>query len=242
MDVLVKDTDQEPLVDPKADVVAQLRAERNRWFIISLVSLLIMALLVCFAWYAFSKAERNQEVVFVKLEPNGAWSVIDYQPEDGQLYFKTTIDALLERYSIDRYKVDGATVVEDWARAASFMSPEMERYFLDKNGFDAWGKIEQIQKSSNTATIEVRYTEHYDEVDWVSTAGEASKAIRSNIYLTRTLTTNGRKGKPELLVLSVQWRLISKEALVKEPLESLRYNPIGVEILNEQLKKERSSE
>ena len=242
MDILVEDTEPTPPSDPKAELIAQLRAERNRWFITTLFSLVVIGLLVCFSWYAFSKAERNQEIIYVKLEPNGTWSVIDYKPEDPQLYFKTSIDASLERYTVDRYKVDPATIIDDWARAAVFMSPEMESYFLDKKGFDAWGKIEHIQKSSDKANIDIRYVEHYDEVDWSSPTGQISKAIRSNIYLTRTITTNGHKKDPELLVLTVQWRLISKDSLVKEPIESIRHNAIGVEILNEQLKKERSRE
>lgn len=242
MDVLVEDSNANTPIDPKSELIAQLRAERNRWFILTVVSLVIVFLMVFFSWYAFSKAERNQEIIYVKLEPNGTWSVIDYQPDDGQLYFKTTIDASLERYAIDRYKVDPATIIDDWARAAVFMSPTMESYFLDKNGFDAWGKIEKIKKSKSTADIEVRHVEHYDEVNWVSDAGIATPAIRSNIYLTRTLTSNGKKEDPELLVLSVQWRMISKKALAKESKESIRYNPIGIEILNEQLKKERSRE
>jgi len=242
MDILVEDTEQIPPSDPKAELIAQLRAERNRWFITSFGCLIVIALLVCFSWYAFSKAERNQEIIYVKLEPNGTWSVIEYKPDDDQLYFKTTVDASLERYAIDRYKVDPATIVDDWARAAVFMSPEMESYFLDKQGFDAWGKIERIQKSNDKANIKIRYVEHYDEVDWSSPAGEISKAIRSNVYITRTTTTNGHTNDPEMLVLTVQWRLISKASLVKEPIESIRYNAIGVEILNEQLKKERSSE
>ncbi|WP_322805346.1 VirB8/TrbF family protein (plasmid) [Vibrio alfacsensis] len=230
--------------DPHAPLLAQLRAERNRWFMTALAGFVLSALLVLFCWYAFAKAELNQEIVFVKLEPNGAWSVIDYEPQDSQLYFKTTIDASLERYAISRYKSDPATIESDWGEASVFMSAELREYFLAPapQGFDAWKKIEQIRKSKTKADILVRDVEHYDQVDYLSDAGQSSKVIRSNIYFTRTLTVNGQKRPPESLVLSVQWKLVTKQELVQHPKTHLRINPIGVEILTEQLKKERSSE
>ncbi|MEL7385822.1 MAG: conjugal transfer protein, partial [Pseudomonadota bacterium] len=95
---IVVEGNEEEYHNPTPSLIAQLRAERNRWFLVALASISIIALLVLFSWYAFAKAELNQEIVYVKLEPNGAWSVIDYEPEDSQLYFKTTIDASLERY------------------------------------------------------------------------------------------------------------------------------------------------
>ncbi len=241
--VVIEDNDTSQR-DPHAPLLAQLRAERNRWFVIALASFAVSALLVLFCWYAFAKAERNQEIVYVKLEPNGAWSVIDYQPEDSQLYFKTTIDASLERYAIARYKSDPATIESDWGEASVFMSPTMRDYFLAPapQGFDAWKKIEQIRKSKTLAEIAVRDVEHYDQVDYLSDSGQTSKVIRSNLYFTRTLTVNGQKRPPEPLVLSVQWRLVSKQTLASLPKSHLRINPIGVEILTEQLKKERSSE
>ncbi len=227
---------------PKAPLLAQLRAERNRWFTVCLGCFGVIALLVMFCWYAFAKAERNQEIIYVKLEPNGTWSVIDYQPDDGQLFFKTTIDASLERYVMARYKSNPATIESDWGEASAFMSPEMAEYFISPTGFDAWAKIEQLRKSKTKAEIDIRDTEHYDQVDYLFESGQSSKVIRSNVYFTRTMTVNGKKHPPESLVLSVQWRLISKQALVKHPKARLRINPIGVEILTEQLKKERSSE
>ncbi|MEL7412573.1 MAG: VirB8/TrbF family protein [Pseudomonadota bacterium] len=241
---IVVEGNEEEYHNPTPSLIAQLRAERNRWFLVALASISIIALLVLFSWYAFAKAELNQEIVYVKLEPNGAWSVIDYEPEDSQLYFKTTIDASLERYAIARYKSDPATIESDWGEASVFMSPEMRNYFLTPapQGFDAHKKIEQIRKSKTKADIVFRDVEHYDQVDYLSDSGQTSKVIRSNLYFTRTLTVNGQKHPPEPLVLSIQWRLVSKQMLTKLPKTYLRINPIGVEILTEQLKKERSSE
>ncbi|MGF1894063.1 conjugal transfer protein [Vibrio campbellii] len=240
----VVEDNEEDHPSPHVPIIAQLRAERNRWFLMTLASVILIALLILFCWYAFAKAELNQEIVYVKLEPNGAWSVIDYKPEDSQLYFKTTIDALLERYAIARYKSDPATIETDWGEASVFMSPEMRDYFLTPapQGFDALKKIEQIRKSKTKAVIDVRDVEHYDQVDYLSDSGQTSKVIRSNLYFTRTLTVNGQKRPPEPLVLSIQWRLVSKKMLTQLPKTHLRINPIGVEILTEQLKKERSSE
>ncbi|HAS6111704.1 TPA: conjugal transfer protein [Vibrio vulnificus] len=229
---------------PNPSLHAQLRAERNRWFVLSWAILALCSLLVLFCWYAFTKAEINQEIVYVKLEPNGAWSVIDYQPQDSQLYFKTTIDAALERFAIARYQSDPATIESDWGEASVFMSPEMRRQFLAPapDGFDAWQKIEQVKKSQSLASIEIRGVEHYDQVEYGLEAQTRSKAIRSNLYFTRTMSINGQKQPPEALVLTLQWRLVSKSTLTTWPKSHLRVNPIGVEVLTTQLKKERSSE
>ncbi|MFA0464475.1 conjugal transfer protein, partial [Vibrio sp. 10N.261.45.F1] len=72
--------------------------------------------------------------------------------------------------------------------------------------------------------------------------GESSSqtVIRSNVYLTRTVVKGGRKQPPEKLVLNLQWTLSSKKELVKQSMESLRLNPIGLTILSYQLNKERS--
>lgn len=239
--VCVESNDQHT-PDPQIPLLAQLRAERNRWFMTTLICSAIIGLLVLFCWYAFAKAERNQEIIYVKLEPNGAWAVIDYQPDDSQLFFKTTVDASLERYAMARYAHHPATIESDWGEASVFMSPEMANYFVSAEGFDAWGKIETLRKSNSQAEITVRGIEHYDQVDYLSDADTPGKAIRSNIYLSRTLTIKGEKKPPELLVLSVQWRLVSKAQLVKQSKDFIRINPIGVEILTEQLKKERSRE
>ncbi|GEM77225.1 conjugal transfer protein [Vibrio sagamiensis] len=221
---------------------ALLVSERNRYFFLLLACVGVIALLVMFCWYAFAKAEHNQEIAYVKLSPNGAWQVVEYQPQDEQLYFKTTVDALIERYTIARFKGDSSTIEADWGEASAFMSSDLKAYFLAKDGFDAWSKIDQLKKQNRNASIDIRYVEHYDKVDVHLSSGRADKALRTNVYFTRELSGAGQKTTKEALVLSLQWRLVDKTTLTNTPLSHLRVNPIGVEILKESLNKERRHE
>lgn len=234
--VIRSETDKEP-----RDIKPTLRTERNRWFVAVLALSVVLALMMVFLFYAFEKANNNKEIVYVKLEPNGSWSLVDYQPDDKQLFFKTTIDALLQRFAIARFSITPETIHTDWGEASVFMSPKLADVFLSPSGFDALGKIEAIKASGNRAEIDIdRGVEHYDDVVWQGGESSSQTVIRSNVYLTRTVVKGGRKLPPEKLVLNLQWTLSSKKELVKQSMESLRLNPIGLTILSYQLNKERS--
>lgn len=225
----------------KRDEKPTLRTERNRLFVIVLSLAFVMTLNVFLLFYAFEKAGNNKEIVYVKLEPNGGWSVVNYQPQDEQLFFKTTIDALLQRFAISRFAINPPTLKSDWGEASIFMSSELSQDFLNPRGFDALGKIEKLIKSGNRSEIDIeRGVEHYDEVIFERSETDKTRVIRSNVYLTRTLVKGGRKLPPEKLVLSVQWQLRDKKSLSDAPLDELRLNPIGLTILSYQLNKERT--
>ncbi len=70
----------------KRDEKPPLRAERNRWFVMSLSLSGVIVILLLFLFYAFGQAQHTKEVVYVKLEPNGSWSVLSYSPNDSQLF------------------------------------------------------------------------------------------------------------------------------------------------------------
>ncbi|CCN39725.1 conserved hypothetical protein [Vibrio nigripulchritudo FTn2] len=221
---------------PVVDERARLRVERNRWFFVCLSLSVGVAVAVCASWWAFS--QNHKEVIFVKLTPNGGWSVVSYEPQDEQLYFKTTVDSLLERFAISRYGIKPETITDDWGEAGLFMSAELQGQFSDPRGFNGAQKIKQIQKSKNSAKVVVRDIEHYDAVTW-SDEGNAERVIRSNIYLTRTFTIGGQEKEPEPLVLNVQWKLIDKKTLAKQSMIYLRLNPLGLEVVSYRLTKEK---
>lgn len=234
--VIRADTPKETHVDKP-----RLRTERNRWFVAVLGLTMVVLVMLFFLFYAFEKAGNNKEIVYVKLEPAGGWSVVDYQPQDQQLFFKTTIDALLQRFAIARFGVNPPTIKTDWGEASVFMSPALAADFIDPQGFDALSKMKALEKSGNQAVIDIeRGVEHYDEVMWSRSEQDQSVSIRSNVYLTRTLIKGGRKLVPEKLVLSVLWQLKDKAELAKDDLDALRLNPIGLTVLSYQLNKERT--
>ncbi|SON51505.1 VirB8/TrbF family protein [Vibrio tapetis] len=224
----------------KRDEKPPLRAERNRWFVMSLSLSGVIVILLLFLFYAFGQAQHTKEVVYVKLEPNGSWSVLSYSPNDSQLFYKTTIDSMLQRFAIARYGITPETISSDWGEAQNFMAEKLATDFVSLRGFNAIEKIEAIKKSKNSADIVIeRGIEHYDSIDWQMADELSREAIRSNLYLTRTLTVNGKERDPEKLVLNVQWRLKEKKELANKSIDELRLNPIGLEILTYKLSKER---
>ncbi|MFA0080328.1 conjugal transfer protein, partial [Vibrio artabrorum] len=54
----------------------RLRTERNRWFVAVLGLTMVVLVMLFFLFYAFEKAGNNKEIVYVKLEPAGGWSVV----------------------------------------------------------------------------------------------------------------------------------------------------------------------
>ncbi len=218
---------------------AALRAERNRWFAICLSLVVVVFFSLAFAWFAFLKANNNKEIVYVKLAPNGSWSVVDYQPQDAQLYFKTTIDSLLSRYTSLRYQVNPSTIATDWGDASLLMGADLRDDFVSPRGFNAKEKAAKIVTSRDKVTIEFRNIEHYDQINAISADGIENNVIRSNVYFTRTSKTMGRTTPPEKLVLSLQWQLMDKFELAEQSMDFLRINPIGIQVLSQQLNIER---
>ncbi|WP_234497880.1 conjugal transfer protein [Vibrio maritimus] len=229
-------TANEPVEDESpVNPHALLRSERNRLYILCVVLALSVSLALVFCFFAFQKAQNNKELIYVKLAPNGSWSVVDYQPDDSQLYFKTTIDALLTRFAISRYGVTPATIADDWAEAKALMAPSMAAHFVSPNGFNAIEKAASLAKSRDNITIHVRNIEHYDQVTATDFSGQSRTRIRSNVYFSRERSAQ----HSESLVLSLQWQLMDKRSLSEESMSFLRLNPIGLQITDAQLNIER---
>ncbi|PSU44800.1 conjugal transfer protein [Photobacterium frigidiphilum] len=232
------DTLPEQLPAPLKPVEGLLKAERNRWFIMSLVLGGAVLLAIAFAWYAFGKANNNKEILYVKLQPNGQWDVINYTAQDSQLYFKTTIDSLLAKYINRRYAVTPSTIASDWGEANVFLDEKLSKDFLSPDGFNAIEKAAKIsQLPRNFTTVKWRFNDHYDSVEGILN-GQSSPVIRTNIYFTRTVTKDGKKRPAENLMLSIQWRLNSKTWLEAQDIEFITLNPLGLKIISQSLTKE----
>ncbi|MDC5711164.1 VirB8/TrbF family protein [Vibrio europaeus] len=239
---ILADEHEETDNNPELSTLALLKSERNRWFVFCVGLAVALTFSVCLLFVAFVQAQATKEILYVKLRPDGSWSVVDYKPQDEQLYFKTTVDSLLERFAVVRYGINPETIRTDWGEASVFMSEPLQANFLDKNGFNALEKIKKVSKGNTTVKIEVRNTEHYDNIQWEFSENNSVDAIKSNIYMKRTITVNGIERKPENLVLTLSWHLIDKDELTKKDRDVIRLNPIGIEVLKYDLKKERSSE
>lgn len=221
--------------------VSKLRALNNRYFLI--IILLVLGHLVQ-TWVsnrAFDKAQNNKEVVFVKLLPDGTWHVGEFKPQDEQLYFRSTIDKLLESFAKNRYGVIPETIKRNYGEAGVFMSDAMMADFISTQpgGFNASQKAVDIAADKNSDRVDVTwgFADHYDRIPAVFDK-KAGEVIRSNIYLTLTKRSGSgliKANGVEKKILRVQWRLLPKKQLADKKLDWLRVNPIGLEIIESDL-------
>lgn len=226
---------------------SQLRAERNRWFVLCLLQVFAVIFSIAFAWYGFKKAENNTELVYVKLYPDGTSDVDNFAPEDEQLYFRSTIDQAFETYIKSRYGQQPETIKRDYGMAGVFMSQPMYNDFVSTQpgGFNAAQRAADISVNRNADRIEIEwgFSDHYDKIPAVFDK-KNGEVIRSNIYFTRTTKTATGLVKPngvEKLILRAQWRLLPKKELASKKKAWLRVNPVGVEIVQAELIEDPSS-
>lgn len=238
-DSVITDEQKDVTVPQENSDNAKLRAERNRWFFFCVVLAFAVILGYVLIFVAFVKAQATKEILYVKLERNGGWTVEPYKPQDEQLFFKTTIDSGLQKFAISRYKIVPETIDSDWGEASVFMSEDLKKDFLDPRGFNALEKKEALKKGNLRVEIKIRNVDHFDNVDWSFSSGDSVKAIKSNVYFTRTVSSNGKKGDPEALVLTVLWHLKPKTDITKQSNEIIQINPIGIEVVRYELNKER---
>lgn len=215
---------------------AALNAANNRYLLI--IILLILAQFVQ-TWVSasnFKKAQNNKEIVYVKLYPDGTSDVSEFKPEDEQLYFRSTIDAALERFAKARYGQQPETIRRNYGEAGVFMSDALMNDFVSTQpgGFNASQKAVDIAADKNSDRIEVKwgFADHYDRIPAVFEK-KAGEVIRSNVYLTITTRNAGGiiKDTPVKKILRVQWRLLPKKALSEKKMDWLRINPIGLELV-----------
>ena len=224
---------------PKTELVIST-VERNRWFVVSLMLTGVCMILTAFSWFAFSEAQTNTQVMFVKMKPDGAWENITYDASEPQLFFKTTVDHILANYIEKRFGVIPQTINADYGEVQVFLGDALLKDFLGEDRFNAPLRAQQaaLDKTSRT-DIKWTFNDHYDEV--VDDNDDPS-VVRTNIYFTRTVIKRGDKHLPEKLMLSIQWQLLTKAKLSHQDSEFIRYNPIGLQIISQRLTREATAQ
>lgn len=224
-------------IPPPINELGQTKAERNRLFTILVGLILVVIIAMCFSWYAFEKAQNNKEIMFIKMFPNGTWENVTYKSQDQQLYFKTTVDSLLAKYTEKRFGVQPITIASDYGEAQVFMDNDLRTEFLSKSGFDAVGKVQQYAKSKNFIKVIWKENVHYDQITG-QINGVSTRVFKTNIYFTVDKVTSGQSKKSDMR-LSLSWRLLSKQELEKQDKDYLRVNPIGLTVISQQLSLEK---
>ena len=82
---------------------AALSADKNRWFIATLLLSVVAIIAMALAYSAGKRADTNIKVAWVKMYPNGTWDV-EFQDENrAPQFFQATIDYLIRQWVERRY-------------------------------------------------------------------------------------------------------------------------------------------
>ena len=234
--VVSKDTNSpHQMIEPT--IIAIVKADRSRWFILSLSLVISVIIAISFAWNYANLANNNKEIIYVKLYPDGSWENVEYNSQDKQLYFKTTVDSILAKYVENRYGLNPITVTRDFGEASLIMDSKLQHEFLSQDGFNAAQKANDVKNEPlHNIDIDWEFNDHYDQIEGFSN-GLNTDVVRTNIYFTRTEKTKNGDKEPEKLMLRIQWLLMPKSTLEKQNKEFIKVNPIGLKIISEKLVK-----
>jgi len=218
--------------------IAQLRTANNRLFFILIITLLAFIIMTMFAWNRSSKVDKNQQLLYVQMWENGKYNVLEELPEDAVIVTKNIINSLLEKYIKLRHGQIPQSIVVDYDDASTFLSDNLYDHFINKNEFNASGRLKKIKEDlikGNAETIEIEFRsqpEHYDAIDGTDLQGSETVIMRTNMYVTKvTRNAQGNIINTEYNIHRLQWHLMNKEKLAKETKDWIRANPIGIVII-----------
>ena len=189
-------------------------------------------------------------VAFVKLHPNGSYHVSFNDSEQPFSLFASTIDALLRKAIVSRYRENPETIVADYNAAALFMGAAELRKFIAE--FDAPAHIQQYLSCAGCPVVEpvVQTLHHLEDVSPRIDELSAGKIIRSTMYLNfqyRDRRT-GALLREEAKIVPLSWHLDpAKIAAIGEAgdsasMQALNVNPIGLTLLSYSLADDRSGD
>jgi hypothetical protein len=225
----------------RVDTVARFASQNLRYFVIIILMGLICLSSIALAWIESNRAANNIKVVWLKMWPNGRWDM-DFIDEDrGPEFFQSTVDYMLTQWVERRYSEIPSSIKSDYGFVFLFMSPKLQGSFVDTEGFNAYKKVADVMDCVGNCT-EIRFKvtslDHYDS-DKTTFGRYEGILYRSNVFVKKTVENGGKSPKEEKIIVSVHWRIKSKEEIQKDK-KMLKYNPIGMEILRYELLEDRS--
>ncbi|WP_243853557.1 VirB8/TrbF family protein [Providencia rettgeri] len=216
------------------DRVGEIKKDRNIFLFVGLALMVTTIYQSCSISTVVENTKRTREIVYVKLQPNGSYSVSEALPEDEQAVSTPVINSLLSKYVDKRFGVHKETVERDYAEASVFMSSNLVTVFMDEKGFNAREKIKSILSGkSDTINIKVLSFDHYDVIEG-KFDNQTKPVVRSTIeYQETTVSNDGKIKAIQKKRLRTQWSLLERAELSKQSLDWLNINPVGLVILDE---------
>lgn len=221
--------------------VSALSVANNKVVMISLFQLIVIFILIIFAWNRSAKVDDAKQLLYVQLYPDGTSKVLNVLPKDDLVITKAQVDHDFDKYLIHRYGQHKSTIRQDYSEASVYLDDELYKKFIGKN--EAAGDFNAAQKAAdvlsannpNVVDIEWRFSDHYDSVTGTFNKKQQD-VMRSNIYFDRvTRDSNLKVLSREHLIYRAQWRLMPKDEIEKQSEDWIRANPRGMKIITEDL-------
>jgi len=215
---------------PELDLITGSRLVIRVLSLALLGALAVSAFALVGWWRADARFANEQRLTYVKLSPDGTWSIQQDFGEQAS-YYDATLRTVLYDWVERRYSMRSATIVDDWGIVNAMYSPALRAWFRDE--FGVTEKATEHAKCASCVQTELRVRTH-QHIDPLPTAiGDTETApVRTLIYATeKTFSANSRRALSETRKLfRVTWRLLAKHQIQANP-QLLRYNPLGVEVI-----------
>lgn len=218
------------------DRVGEIKKDRNVFFVVALILVGVVIYQSLSVSSLVEQTKKTREVIFIKVQPNGTYSVKDFLPEDEQVISTALVNSLLDRYTKSRFGQHKETIEQDYGEASVFMSQSLAGSFIDEKGFNARKKIKDVLSNPDSQIIDIEVIDfdHYDVIDGVFDS-QRKPVIRSTLVFNRIIKDkNGVFIKKEPVRLKIQWSLLPKEILGQQNLAWLNINPVGIVIIDQQ--------
>ena len=206
------------------------RAHSARLFLVCVVMALVTAFAVAGWWRATERWASESRITYVKLSPDGTWSL---QQDMGEsiTYYEATWRTVMYDWIERRYSRRSATIVSDWGIVWAMYSPAMRDWFMGAFGASRIAAEHAACAACPQTIVRARTHTHIDPLP-TALGDVESHPIRTLVYATETTAAAGSTNplSETRKVYRVTWRILTKRAVMSNP-ELLRYNPIGLEIL-----------
>ncbi|MFT8519944.1 MULTISPECIES: hypothetical protein [Acetobacter] len=208
--------------------VAQLRTEINFWRLCA-GGLTVAIIVTTLGWRrADDRYANDVRIAWVKVTPDGRseaqlWS----DGGNSNRFFEPFINSALINFVEHRYRHIRSTIVADYGLASMFMSPQLQREFLDNE--HAAQEATDFEASGNGGeyTIQVKAIDHSTMVD-PDAANRNSIIVDSTIYVTQHWLDGSQKDEQKIVKLT--WKLVPL-ANLQHDWKQLQENGPGVQIL-----------
>ena len=243
--VVLDTTEQKKIKDTPSLVKreAALRADKNRWFIVTLLLSIVAILAMALAYSAGKRADTNIKVAWVKMFPNGTWDVEFHDEYRAPQFFQATIDYLIRQWVERRYSQIPYSNKNDYGYVYNFMSPKLKKEFISARQFNAPQRAAELTACSacNHIEFKVRTIDHYDS-DRTRFGKYDGVLYRSNVFVQRQeKNPDGTLVESTNMIVPLQWRIKAAEEIQADK-KMLEHNPIGLEIIAYDILKDASQQ